>query len=328
MTAALIKPQRTGIVHHVILYEAAGAQAIAARQLNAHNGGQGWSCFGGPEPAARRQRARRGRPARPAAVDRGLGAGPHDERVADAAPACCCTRARLVVMQVHYNLIEASGPDRSSAQLRLRPASTHLIPLETHLIAAPVELPCPDGVTGPQCSRQQAVQDEVDKYGAEAAFVPAALLQICDKTLADYPMEVGNGTSITTSCDRPITSDADDLRRRRPHASPRARHLDRARPGDGEGSRRCCTSRRGSSTGRTSTTSCIPSRSGPATRSASRAVRQLEGRPAGDRLQAAHPALRALGRGHDRRDVPRDALRRRCLTPSLSHRSRRAPEGV
>ena len=30
MTAALIQPQRTGIVHHVILYEAAGAQATAA----------------------------------------------------------------------------------------------------------------------------------------------------------------------------------------------------------------------------------------------------------------------------------------------------------
>jgi hypothetical protein len=48
VTAALIRPQRTGIVHHVILYEAAGAQTAAAEQLNAAHGGQGWSCFGGP----------------------------------------------------------------------------------------------------------------------------------------------------------------------------------------------------------------------------------------------------------------------------------------
>ena len=48
VTAALIKPQRTGIVHHVILFEAAGAQATAAKQLNAANGGKGWTCFGGP----------------------------------------------------------------------------------------------------------------------------------------------------------------------------------------------------------------------------------------------------------------------------------------
>src|SRR5262245_4028572 len=42
-------------------------------------------------------------------------------------------------------------------------------------------------------------------------------------------------------------------------------------------------------------------------------VRQLEGRPAGDRLEAADTALRRLGRGHDRRDVPRDAQRRARL---------------
>jgi hypothetical protein len=107
-----------------------------------------------------------------------------------------------VVMQVHYNLIEASGPDRSQAQLRLRPATTHLTALETHLIAAPVELPCPAGVTGPQCSRTQAIQDVTTKYGAEAAFTPYALLRICGKTLADYPPNVGAGTKITTSCDR------------------------------------------------------------------------------------------------------------------------------
>ena len=37
-------------------------------------------------------------------------------------------------------------------------------------------------------------------------------------------------------------------------------------------------------------------------------VRQLESRPAGDRLEAAHATLRPLGRRHDRRDVPRDAV--------------------
>ncbi len=206
VTAALIRPQRTGIVHHVILYEASGAQAVAARHLNAAHGGQGWSCFGGPDLPldvnATGAADRLGQPPWIAAWVPG-----HTTNALPSGTGVLLHKGDLVVMQVHYNLIEASGPDRSSAQLRLRPASTHLIPLETHLIAAPVELPCPDGVTGPQCSRQKAVQDVVDKYGAEAAFVPAALLQICNKTLADYPLEVGNGKSITTSCDRAITSD-------------------------------------------------------------------------------------------------------------------------
>jgi hypothetical protein len=109
-------------------------------------------------------------------------------------------------MQVHYNLIQAVGPDRSRAQLRVRPASAHLIPLETHLIAAPVELPCPRGVAGPKCNRDVAIRDEVKKYGAQAAYIPTALLALCGKTLADYPQDVGDGKHITTSCDRPFSS--------------------------------------------------------------------------------------------------------------------------
>ena len=85
-----------------------------------------------------------------------------------------------IVMQVHYNLIEAGGPDRSPRSCGCGPATTPLTRLETQLIAAPVELPCPAGVGGPQCSAQQSLQDEVNKYGAEAAFVPAALLKICN----------------------------------------------------------------------------------------------------------------------------------------------------
>jgi Copper type II ascorbate-dependent monooxygenase, C-terminal domain len=205
VTAALIRPQRTGVVHHVILYEAAGAQTAAATELNVAHGGQGWSCFGGPNLPIDVNA--------PGAFDR-LGQPPwiaawvpgHTTNALPRGTGVLLHKGAKIVMQVHYNLIEASGPDRSSAQLRLRPASANLIPLETHLVAAPVELPCPDGVTGPRCNRQQAVQDEVNRYGAQSAFVPAALLKICGKTLADYPQSVGAGTAIGTSCDRPFTS--------------------------------------------------------------------------------------------------------------------------
>jgi hypothetical protein len=205
VTAALIRPQRTGVVHHVILYEAAGTQTAAANQLNAAHGGQGWSCFGGPnlpiDAGALGAFDRLGQPPWIAAWVPG-----HTTNALPRGTGVLLHKGAKIVMQVHYNLIEASGPDRSSAQLRLRPASTHLIPLETHLVAAPVELPCPDGITGPQCNRQQAIQDEVTKYGAENAFIPTALLRICGKTLADYPQSVGTGAAIGTSCDRAFTS--------------------------------------------------------------------------------------------------------------------------
>lgn len=204
VTGALIKPQRTGIVHHVILYEAAGAQATAARQLNAASGGKGWTCFGGPDLPLELSS--------PGAGDR-LGQPPwiaawvpgHTTNSLPAGTGVLLHKGALVVMQVHYNLIESAGPDRSQAWLRLRPLSAHLIPLQTHLIAAPVELPCPQGVTGPLCSRTRAFQDEIAKYGVENAYIPTALLQLCGKTLADYPQNVGTGTSIATSCDRAVT---------------------------------------------------------------------------------------------------------------------------
>jgi len=205
VTGALIQPQRTGIVHHVILYEAAGAQATAARQLNAQNGGKGWTCFGGPnlpvDLSSPGSLERLGQPPWIAAWVPG-----HTTNALPPGTGVLLPRDSLVVMQVHYNLIAAAGPDRSRAELRIRPATTHLTPLQTQLIAAPVELPCPAGAVGPQCSRQQAMQNEVNAYGAEAAFIPTALLRLCNKTLADYPTDVGTGTSITTSCDRAIAS--------------------------------------------------------------------------------------------------------------------------
>jgi hypothetical protein len=203
VTGALIEPQRTGIVHHVILFEASGAQAAAARRLNAANGGRGWTCFGGTNLPVDLSS--------PAALDR-LGQPPwiaawvpgHTTNNLPHGTGVLLHKGALVVMQVHYNLIEAAGPDRSRAQLRLRPATTNLVPLETQLFPAPVELACPTGVGGARCTRRQAFQDEIDHYGIEAAFIPATLLRLCGKTLADYPADVGSGTAITTSCDRPV----------------------------------------------------------------------------------------------------------------------------
>src|SRR6478609_2085726 len=131
VTAALIRPQRTGSVHHVILYEAAGAQATAATRLNAEHGGAGWTCFGGPDLPVDLTSA--------GSVDR-LGQPPwiaawvpgHTTNALPAGTGVLLQKGAKIVMQVHYNLIEASGPDRSRAQLRLRPGTTNLIPLQTH----------------------------------------------------------------------------------------------------------------------------------------------------------------------------------------------------
>jgi hypothetical protein len=106
---------------------------------------------------------------------------------------------------VHYNLLHHARPDRSRAVLRVVPeAGSQLTPLETMLIPAPVELPCPAGVGSQLCSRDRAVADLQRKYGTTAGLIPLGLLYLCEKTFADYPQNVGNAKDIRTSCDRRV----------------------------------------------------------------------------------------------------------------------------
>jgi hypothetical protein len=81
--------------------------------------------------------------------------------------------------------------------LDFAPAGKRLIPLETKLFLAPVEIPCPAGIHGPLCSRSAAIAALRRRYGANAATTPDALLRHCGKAL---PAAVG----LTTSCDRPL----------------------------------------------------------------------------------------------------------------------------
>jgi mono/diheme cytochrome c family protein len=205
LTGATIKPSATALVHHVILFEAAGAQATAATQLNAAHNGNGWTCFGGPNlpndtNVAAADSLRFGTPQWLAAWVPG-----HVTNNLPAGHGILIHRGAKIVMQVHYNLIHGSKPDRSHAVLTTAPPGAHVKPLETMLLAAPVELPCPRGSGGALCSRNAALNDLAAKYGADARFLPAGLLLLCGKTQADYPKDVGNAGSIATSCDRPVT---------------------------------------------------------------------------------------------------------------------------
>jgi mono/diheme cytochrome c family protein len=206
VTSSQILPGHADIVHHVILFEAAGENAQMARSLNAESSGRGWTCFGGPGLADAHPSAAS------AAGDR-LGAPQwisawvpgHTSTDAPKGTGVLVHAGAAVVMQVHYNLIHPAAVDRSRAVLRVVPAAgSKLTPLDTMLVAAPVELPCPAGVRSPACSREFAVDQEAKKYGQAAAVIPFGLLYLCGKTLADYPTSVGAGFDIQTSCDRAV----------------------------------------------------------------------------------------------------------------------------
>jgi hypothetical protein len=201
VTSVQIEPGAPSIVHHVILFKETGVAAAEALKRNRSTAGKGWSCFGGT-----------GLP--------GEGGNLMDApwlgawvpgKTSTAMPAGTgvpLPKGSVIVMQVHYNLLHGAKPDRSRAVLGLSPASSHLTPLKTMLLPAPVELPCPRGEKGLQCNRAYELKQEVRKYGPDEEATVTGLQFLCGRfTLGNVPPP--NPTRIMTSCDRrlqaPIT---------------------------------------------------------------------------------------------------------------------------
>jgi mono/diheme cytochrome c family protein len=206
VTRAVVQPRQPAIVHHVILFEAAGQNAVDARSLNSASGGNGWTCFGGPGLSETH-------PSVDAALSDRLGAPPwisawvpgHTTNDTPAGTGVLLHAGAAVVMQVHYNLMHPARRDRSRTVLRVVPAAgSTLTRLDTLLIPAPVELPCPRGVRSKLCARSVALSEEARKYGAEASLIPLGLLYLCRRSLTDYPSAPANVSSLTTTCDRHV----------------------------------------------------------------------------------------------------------------------------
>jgi hypothetical protein len=215
VTSAHIEPGQTSLVHHVILFKESGAGAAAAIAKDKETKGKGWTCFGGPGLGA--------------AGERGDGAGGAPwlsawvpGRITDDLPqgiGVLLPKGSRIVMQVHYNLLNGARPDRSRVELKLQPATAKLAAVETLLLVAPVELPCPvagaGGATGAagaaaasssRCERGTILAENTIKYGLEQAFLPTVLQRICGKTSADYPLRRGDATDLRTSCDTELPS--------------------------------------------------------------------------------------------------------------------------
>ena len=165
-TSSSRPPDRAGrdaLVHHVILFRVPAGERRRGRGLDAAAPGPGWSCFGGTGIAAR-VAPRGGSRSRQRTVDRRLGAGlgrrPAARGVGVSLPA-----GSRIVMQVHYNLLNGRRPDRSRAVLTTVPATPACKPLETMLLPAPVELPCAKGEPGRCAIATAALFDQVRKYG-------------------------------------------------------------------------------------------------------------------------------------------------------------------
>jgi hypothetical protein len=190
ITGFNVLPGNPDVVHHVILFRVPPEKVAEAEQKDAATPGQGWTCFG----------------------NSGLGNGLEiddapwlgawapggSEQIYSRGFGERFDRGSRVVMQVHYNLLAGDDADTSSARLRLAPGTAHLDPLETMLLAAPVELACRPGVTGRLCDRDAAVRDVAKRFGGQAGFAVAGLQLMCGGD-PNHPK-----VSPTQSCDRKI----------------------------------------------------------------------------------------------------------------------------
>ncbi len=172
VTGVDVVPGHHDVVHHVILFRVPPAEVADAEARDAADPGQGWTCFGGSGLGGEEVTLENtpwlgawapGSSERPLADDIGIP----------------IEGGSRIVMQVHYNLLAGSPPDRSRARLRLTDGDRDLEPLETMLLPAPVELPCRPGATEPLCDRSAAVGDVVSRFGLASGAAVAGLQLLC-----------------------------------------------------------------------------------------------------------------------------------------------------
>lgn len=197
LSGVVLQPGNPKLVHHAILYRVEPGQVQRAEQMDASDPRLGWSCFGGPMLAAG--------DAATSAVGQ-LDSAPWvaafattggEQRFAAGTGERIAAGSRLV-LQMHYNLLNGTGPDNTSLKLRVAKPSANLTPLHTYLMPAPVELPCPAGVTGPLCDRNASIADVMRRFGPGAGTVIGGLQLLCDGSLTDP--HAGS----TQSCTRPV----------------------------------------------------------------------------------------------------------------------------
>ncbi|HVQ96100.1 MAG TPA: hypothetical protein VMU51_34075 [Mycobacteriales bacterium] len=181
LTGSQFLPEHDGLVHHVIFYRVASTDVAQARKLDAAVPGEGWTCFGGTGISSRSRPGDRLNEGGDWVAAWAPGSA---ERLEPAGTGYPLPPGSQLVMQVHYNLLatngKAAGTDQSAMELRLMDGAAKLRPLQTTLLPAPIELPCPQGQTGQLCNRELAVLDVMHRFGNAAGATVAGLNLLCN----------------------------------------------------------------------------------------------------------------------------------------------------
>ena len=190
-------PQKKDYVHHAIMFRVSEANIPEA--IEKDKSGIGWPCFGGSGLGGMFSSFVTSPWISAWAPGRGIDLSPEGYGIP-------FRKGERLVLQIHYNLLAANGgtveTDRSRIVMEAVPASsTNVKPLTIELFAAPVELACPSGVTGPLCDRNASLRDLATRTDKTSFLEAQAIAAICGKNPAK-PIP-----SLANSCDRIIRSD-------------------------------------------------------------------------------------------------------------------------
>lgn len=185
-------PQRKNYVHHAIIFRVTDADIAEA--VIADKSGTGWPCFGGTSLGGMLSTFITSPWISSWAPGRGK----------DIAPAGYGTpfkKGERFVLQVHYNLLAATDGKIETDQSKIimeavSAKGSKIKQLQLELFAAPVELSCPPGVTGPLCDRRQSLMDLASRTGAASALQAVGLNVLCGQN-PNRPTP-----SLTSRCDK------------------------------------------------------------------------------------------------------------------------------
>jgi hypothetical protein len=189
-------PQKKDYVHHAIIFRVTDADLPQA--IIQDKSGTGWPCFGGTGLGGMLSTF----VSSPWLSSWAPGRGKDISPVGYGTP---FKKGERFVLQVHYNLLAAQGgkleTDQSKIVMETIPAKGAKVKqLHLELFPAPVELACPEGVTGPLCDRRQSLIDLAARTSTTSAFEAAGINALC----AQDPFKPT--ASLKSRCDKIMTS--------------------------------------------------------------------------------------------------------------------------
>ena len=168
-------PQKKDYVHHAIIFRVTDADLPQA--IIQDKSGTGWPCFGGTGLGGMLSTF----VSSPWLSSWAPGRGKDISPVGYGTP---FKKGERFVLQVHYNLLAAQDgkleTDQSKIVMETIPAKGAKVKqLHLELFPAPVELACPEGVTGPLCDRRQSLIDLSARTSTTSAFEAAGINALC-----------------------------------------------------------------------------------------------------------------------------------------------------